>query len=48
MYREGSLIVESDFDKQLSDIVNTVYTKVKKVPLDIPIAEEQEKEPSSE
>ena len=47
MYREGSLIVESDFDKQLleTDIGEHGIYEGEKVPLDIPIAEEEEKNP---
>jgi hypothetical protein len=47
MYREGSLIVESDFDKQLleTDIGEHGIYEGEKVPLDIPIAEEEKKNP---
>ena len=47
MYREGSLIVESDFDKQLleTDIGKHGIYEGEKVPLDIPIAEEEKKNP---
>ena len=46
MYREGSLIVESDFDKQLleTDIGEHGIYEGEKVPLDIPIAEYDEDE----
>ena len=48
MYREGSLIVESDFDKQLleTDIGEHGIYEGEKVPLDIPIAEEEKKNSS--
>ena len=47
MYREGSLIVESDFDKQLleTDIGEHGIYEGEKVPLDIPIAEEKKEPP---
>ena len=47
MYKEGSLIVESDFDKQLleTDIGEHGIYEGEKVPLDIPIAEEEKKNP---